>query len=327
MQFRVYVTCLCLVASSLFGAPDIEQVIILGSGPAGLTAAIYTAKAGLPTLIIEGNKPGGQMVFASLIDNFPGFPQGISGQELYRNMREQAIQFGARIRRGEILEADLSKQPFAIKLRNGEVLLTQSLIIATGTSPQPLGIESEKALIGKGVSFCPFCDGPLFKGKEVVVVGDGNRALEKAIFLSLYASKVTVIASGDQLNADPSLQDRALENRKIAFLWSRKVEEICEPASNKVTGVVLRDLKNNQTQFYACAGVFISIGDRPNTAWIQNQLELDAEGYIALVPFTTKTSISGVFAAGSVTSAHYQQVSTAVGSGAMAGIDVCLHNR
>lgn len=298
-----------------------EQVVILGSGPAGLTAGIYAARAGLSTLVLEGEEPGGQIALSYLVENFPGFPQGINGYQLTENMREQLIHAGARLRSGKVIEVDISRRPFLIKLEDDELIETQTLIIATGASPRWLGLESEKALIGKGVCSCAVCDGVLFKGKEVVVVGGGDAALEDALFLSKYASKVTVIHRRDTLRASKHLQKIAFANPKIHFIWNAIVEEIQNPLEGKVTGVALRDLPSHQTSVLPCQGVFMAIGHIPNSTLFQGQLPIDAEGHIQVHPFSTETAVPGVFAAGDVVDSRYRQAITAAGTGCMAGMD------
>jgi thioredoxin reductase (NADPH) len=307
---------------SAFAKEISEQVVILGSGPAGLTAAIYTSRAGLSTLLIEGEEPGGQIGLSYMVDNFPGFPQGINGFDLGQNMREQAIRFGARISHGKITSVDLSQRPFVLHLHDGTTVIAEALIIATGASANWLGIPSEQTFIGKGVSSCAVCDGFVYKGKEVVVVGGGNTAVEDALFLAKYASKVTVVHRRNTLKASKYLQDQAFANKKIHFIWNSVVEDIRDPQKGKVSGVAIRNTVTNDTQQYPCQGIFIAIGHSPNTHLFQGQLELDPSNYIVTQPFSTRTSVEGVFAAGDVADPRYRQAITAAGTGCMAGMDV-----
>lgn len=306
---------------SIFSSIFAEQVVILGSGPAGLTAAIYTSRAGLSTLLIEGEEPGGQIALSYTVDNFPGFPQGVNGYELGINIREQALRFGTEIQSGKVIEVDFSKRPFILKLENGHLISADTLIIASGASAKWLGLESEKTLIGQGVSSCATCDGFLFKKKEVVVVGGGDTALEDALFLARYASKVTVVHRRDSLKASKYLQNKAFAQSNIHFIWNSIVEEILDPAEGQVQGVALKNLQDQSQQIYPCHGVFIAIGHTPNTDLFKGQIDLDEAGYIQTKPFTTQTNIPGVFAAGDVADPRYRQAITAAGTGCMAAID------
>ena len=310
-----------LCSSLMFAQENTEQVVILGAGPAGLTAAVYAARAGLKTLVIEGDEPGGQIALSHTVDNFPGFPQGINGYELGEHMRAQAIRFGARIQTGKVLHADLATRPFTLQLAEGKTIVADAVIIATGASAKWLGLASEQPLIGNGVTSCAVCDGILFKGKEVVVVGGGDSALEDALFLATYVSKVTVIHRKQSLKASKYLQDKAFANKKIHFIWNSIVEEITDPKKGKVTGVVIRNTTTNIAQHYPCEGVFVAIGHTPNTDLFKGQLKLADNGYIITEPFSTHTTIPGVFAAGDVADSHYRQAITAAGTGSMAGID------
>lgn len=321
MKFSSYIILFCMGITSLFAQQDTEQVVILGTGPAGLTAAIYSSRAGLSTLVIEGEEPGGQITLSYMVDNFPGFPQGINGFELGQNMREQAQRFGTKIISGKIIQADLSKHPFVLKMEDNKEILAETLIIASGASAKWLGLESEKALIGKGVSSCAVCDGAFYKNKEVFVIGGGDTALEDALFLTRYASKVTVLHRRDSLKASKYLQDKAFANKKIHFIWNSIVEEMSDAKTGNVTGILLRDVNTKKTTLYPCQGIFVAIGHKPNTEIFQGQLELDEAGQVVTQPFSTKTSIPGVFAAGDVADPHYRQAITAAGTGCMAGID------
>lgn len=307
--------CFC----TLFG--EQEPVVIIGSGPAGLTAAIYTARAGLPTVIIEGEEAGGQIALSYLVENFPGFPEGINGYELGNNMREQALRFGTKIESANVSLVDLSKRPFAITFESGKQILASALIIATGATPKQLGLPAEKTLLGKGVCTCAVCDGFFFQGKEVVVVGGGDSALEDALFLTNFATKVTVIHRRDTLKASKYLQDKAFAHPKITFIWDSVVDEIVPGEDGKVAGVALKNIRNNTSCVYPCQGVFIAIGHTPNTTLFEGQIDLDEGGYIVTKHASTTTSVDGVFAAGDVADPHYRQAITASGTGCMAGID------
>lgn len=307
--------------SPLFGNQDREQVVILGSGAAGLTAAIYASRAGLTTLVIEGEEPGGQIALSYTVDNFPGFANGINGYDLIQNMREQAMRFGTKVQTGKVVEIDLKHRPFTIKLEDDEVILAETLIIASGASTKWLGLKSEKALIGKGVCSCAVCDGILFEGQEAVVVGGGDTALEDALFLANYATKVTIINRTDRLKASKYLQDKALANERIHFIWNSVVEEIADPLQGEVKGVFVKNLDSQKTQYLPCQGVFIAIGHTPNSHLFKGQLELDAAGYIMTHQPSTRTSVPGVFAAGDIADPHYRQAITAAGTGCRAGID------
>lgn len=321
MNCKFYLVLHCILfVSTLFGDQKTEQVVILGSGPAGCTAAIYTSRAGLAPLMIEGDAPS-QVLLAEIIDNFPGFPEGIEGHQLLENMHTQALRFGTRIDYRNVVAVDLSTSPFVLKFDDGQTVLTQTLIIALGSSVIPLGLDSEKALIGHGVSTCSTCDAFLYTEKEVVVVGNGNMAFEEALALANYASKVTIIPQGNSVKASKHLKEKVDTNDKIQYVWNCSIEEIQDPEKHKVTGIVLKDMKSNKTQLYPCDGVFIALGYRPNTDLFHGQLNLTTEGCIALKPSSTETSKAGVFAAGNITDSRYRQTVTAAGSGCMAGID------
>ena len=299
---------------------NVRNVIILGSGPAGLTAALYTARANLSPLVIEGHEPGGQLTLTTLVENFPGFPDGIMGPELMENMRKQAARFGAEFVAGSATAADLSKRPFEIKVDNGETYLARALIIATGASAKMLGLENEHALIGRGVSTCATCDGFFFRGKKLAVVGGGDSAMEEAIFLTKFASSVTVIHRRDQLRASKVMQDRAKSNDKIDFLWNKQVIDVLGREEGKVTGLRLKDTVTGEESTFACDGLFLAIGHRPNTAIFAGQLDMDEVGYIK-AQNRTRTNVEGVFVAGDVQDHLYRQAITAAGSGCMAALD------
>lgn len=310
-----------LFATSLFGSQPVEQTVVLGSGPAGLTSAIYTSRAGLSTLVIEGDEPGGQIALSYIVENYPGFPEGIGGDELGEKIRAQAMRFGTRIEHGKVIAADLSSRPFKLTMEGGKEILTETLIIATGASTKWLGLESEQALIGKGVGSCAVCDGALYKDKEVVVVGSGDAALEDAIYLSQYAKKVSIVHRRDDLKASKILQDTVQTKKNIQMIPHNIVEAIKDPKNGEVTGVVLKDLKSNATQFFPCNGVFIAIGHSPNNNLFQGQLKTTPAGYIVTKPHSTTTEIPGIFVAGDIADPKYRQAITAAGEGAKAGID------
>lgn len=296
-----------------------EDVIIFGSGPAGLTAALYTARANLRPLIIEGNEAGGQLVLTTLVENYPGFPEGLLGPELISQMRKQAERFGAKFVKGDATAADLSNNPFTLTVDN-EVRQTRALIVATGASANLLGLESERKLLGHGVSTCATCDGFFFRDQQVAVVGGGDSAVEEALFLTKFATKVTLIHRRDKLRASKIMQERTFANPKIEILWNRTVADILDPSQGKVTGVTTRVDGSSSPETLACDGVFIAIGHSPNTKLFTGQLEMDERGYI-VTHDGTMTSVPGVFAAGDVQDHVYKQAVTAAGSGCMAALD------
>ena len=298
--------------------PDlIYETIILGSGPAGLTAAIYAARSRCCPLLIHGVQPGGQLTTTTAVDNYPGFPEGIDGPELMDKMRQQAERFGTQFVEGEVTKVDFQERPFRLWV-DGELYRCLSLIIATGASPKLLGLGNEESLYGRGVSVCATCDGFFYRDREVVVVGGGDTAMEEAVFLTRFAKKVTVIHRRDSLRATPVLADRALANKAINFKWNAEVAEIVADASG-VTGIRTRNLRSGEEAEMACDGVFIAIGHRPNTSLFADKLERDDEGYI-LTKNGTETNIPGVFAAGDVQDQQFRQAVTAAGTGCMAAI-------
>jgi len=302
---------------------NIHDVVIIGSGPAGFTAAIYAARANLKPLLFEGQvkggQPGGQLMLTTEVENFPGFPQGILGPEMMELFRKQAERFGTELVREDVSEVDLSKRPFRVKAGDREVL-AKTIIISTGASANWLNIPSEKALQGYGVSACATCDGFFFKNKEVLVVGGGDSALEEASFLTKFASKVTLVHRRDTLRASKIMQDRAVKNPKIGFIWDSEVVEIKDPSLKKVTGVVLKNLKTGALSEKKCDGIFMAIGHTPNSELFKGKLTLDPKGYI-VVREGTLTNVPGVFAAGDVQDFKYRQAVTAAGSGCMAALD------
>jgi len=294
------------------------DVVIIGAGPAGSTAAIYTGRADLKTLVIEGTSPGGQLMITSTVENFPGFPDGIEGPELMDRMRKQAEKFGAEFISGEAKDVQLDSKPYRV-LVGDNWIDTKTIIIATGSSARWLGLESESKLRGKGVSGCATCDGFFFTGKHVAVVGGGDAAIEEATFLTRFASKVTIIHRRDQLRASKAMQKKAFDNPKIEFEWDSVVEDILDVNENRVTAVVLKNVKTGEKKELPVDGVFIAIGHDPATSIFKDKLELDERGYI--IANGTKTSVPGVFAAGDVADSRYRQAISAAGTGCMAAIE------
>ena len=295
-----------------------ESVIIIGSGAAGLTAAIYAARANLTPLLIEGWQSGGQLTTTTEVENYPGFAKGITGPELMKEMRSQAQRFGTVLKTGDVTAVDFGKRPFTVTLDGEHSVETRAVIIATGASAIPIGLQNESRLTGHGVSTCATCDGFFFKGKDLVVVGGGDSAMEEASFLTKFATKVSIVHRRDKLRASKIMQDRAMHNEKIAFIWNSIVEEIL--GDQVVIGVRLKNVVTGKISDLACAGVFVAIGHRPNTSLFAGQLEMDARGYL-LTRAGTATSVPGVFAAGDVQDSKYRQAVTAAGSGCMAAID------
>ena len=301
------------------GKLTMRELVILGSGPAGLTAAVYAARAHLKPLVVDGHEPGGQLTLTTAVENFPGFPDGILGPDLIRNMRDQAARFGATFRTGTVDATDLSRRPFTITVE-GEAVPCQALIVATGASARLLGLESERKLLGHGVSTCATCDGFFFQDQEVIIAGGGDSALEEALFLTKFAKRVTVVHRRDKLRASKIMQDKAFAHPKIDFTWDSVPEEILDVAQGKVTGVRLRNVKTQAVTERPVDGVFVAIGHVPNTAVFRGQLEMDEAGYLKTHE-GSKTSVPGVFAAGDVQDHVYRQAITAAGSGCMAAMD------
>ena len=296
-----------------------HKVVIIGSGCAGLTAAIYAARANLKPLIMDGYEPGGQLTLTTMVENFPGFPDGILGPELIENMRKQAQRFGAEFRSGAVSGVDLKKRPFHIEAGK-ETFTTQSLIVASGASARLLGLESEKQLIGRGVSTCATCDGYFFRDKEIAVVGGGDTAMEEATFLTRFAKKVNILHRRNEFRASKIMLDRARANPKIEFHTPVVVEEVLDPHKHLVSGVKLRNTHTNHTSILPVEGLFIGIGHEPNTKVFHGQLDMDAAGYL-ITHNGGKTNVEGVFAAGDVQDHVYRQAITAAGSGCMAAMD------
>jgi thioredoxin reductase (NADPH) len=297
-----------------------NRVVIVGSGPAGYTAALYAARANLQPVLFEGHEPGGQLMITTEVENFPGFPDGLQGPELMQLFRKQAERFGTRIISDHIARVDLSTRPFKLWDTGGQLHEADSVIISTGASAMWLGLESEKAFSGKGVSACATCDGFFFRGKRVAVVGGGDTALEEALFLSNLCESVTVIHRRSELRASKIMQQRALENPKIHFVWDSVVDEILGDDSGVVGAVRVRNVHTDRLSEIPLQGIFIAIGHKPTTGIFQDQLTLDDKGYI-LTHEGTRTSVEGVFAAGDVQDSIYRQAITAAGTGCMAAID------
>jgi thioredoxin reductase (NADPH) len=297
-----------------------HRVVIIGSGPAGLTAALYTARASLKPVLIEGLEAGGQLMLTTMVENFPGFRNGIMGPDLMAEMREQAVNFGAEIVQGNVTKVDLRHRPFPISVADGRTFEADALIIATGASARWLDIGSDRKLSGHGVSTCATCDGYFFRGKPIAVVGGGDSAMEEAIYLTRFASKVIVIHRRDSLRASKIMQDKAFANPKIEFMWDSEIVSVNDVDKGEVTGVVVRNDKTGKLTEVPLDGVFIAIGHTPNTRLFAGQMELDENGYI-VTHSGSRTSVPGVFAAGDVQDHIYRQAVTAAGSGCMAAID------
>ncbi len=298
---------------------SMEKVIIIGSGPAGHTAAIYAARAELTPLLFEGRIPGGQLMLTTEVENFPGFPGGAQGPEMMELFRKQSQRFGTRIVADDVVAVDFSVRPFLVKTADAEYH-AESLIVSTGATAMWLDVPGEKKYGGRGVSACATCDGFFFKGKKIIVVGGGDSAMEEATFLTRFAESVTVIVRREELRASKIMQERARANSKILFVWNSEVKEIVGDGT-RVTGVKLFDNKTNVMSELATDGVFVAIGHKPNTELFAGKLELDTKGYVVPQPHSTRTSVEGVFAAGDVADHYYRQAITAAGTGCMAAID------
>lgn len=302
---------------------DIHNTIIVGTGPSGLTAALYTARADLKPLVFEGHEPGGQLTLTTEVENFPGFPEGVNGPTLIDNIRKQAARFGAEYVAKNIVSCELSKSPIEITDSEGKIYLTKTLIISTGASAKLLGLKNEKELIGRGVSTCATCDGFFYRNKVVHVVGGGDTAMEDANFISKFASKVYIVHRRDKFRASKPMQDRTLKNPKIEVLWNSEVIEIQADASG-VTGIMVKNLENQTTQNRKTDGLFFAIGHTPNTSFLKGQLPTDEAGFLK-VKNEVETDIPGVFACGDVKDPFYRQAITAAGSGCQAAIRAERH--
>lgn len=301
-------------------ADDIRNTVILGSGCSGLTAAIYAARANLSPLVLEGHEPGGQLSMTTLVENFPGWPEGIQGPELIENMRKQAARFGTEFRIGHVEKADLSSRPFTLQVGK-DTIRTRTVIIASGASARWLNLPSEQALIGHGVSSCATCDGFFFSGKEITVIGGGDSAMEEALFLTRFATKVTLIHRRDAFRASKIMLDRARTNPKIEFMTDTVVDEVFDVSKKEVTGLKLRNLKTGRVFDFPTSAMFLGIGHTPNAAAFNGQLETDDDGYLKVRDYV-HTGVPGVYACGDVADRRYRQAITAAGTGCMAALEV-----
>ncbi|MBV9156495.1 MAG: thioredoxin-disulfide reductase [Acidobacteriaceae bacterium] len=299
---------------------ELLNVVILGSGCAGNTAAVYTARANLQPLVLEGHEPGGQLSITTDVENFPGFPEGIQGPALIENMKQQAQRFGATYKHGRVLHADLCNRPFTLELEDGEKIQARTVIIATGASARWLNLPNEQKLIGHGVSSCATCDGFFFRGRKIMVIGGGDSAMEEANFLSRFGSEVAIVHRSGTFRASKIMLDRAQKNPKIKFITNTVVEDVYDVAKGEVTGVKLRNVKTHEVYDREVDGFFVAIGHIPNTKPFAGQLDLDADGYI-ITHGGARTNIAGVFHAGDVQDRTYRQAITAAGAGCMAAIE------
>src|SRR5947199_1362070 len=299
---------------------SVRDTVVLGTGCSGLTAAIYAARANLKPLVIEGHEPGGQLSITTLVQNFPGFPEGIQGPELIENMRKQAARFGAEYMSGHLVTADLGQRPFKLNFGRQEIL-TKTLIIASGASARWLGLPNEKALIGHGVSSCATCDGFFFKDKPITVIGGGDSAMEEALFLTRFATRVTVIHRREQFRDSKIMLERARQHEKIEFLTHTMVEDVYDVSKKEVTGLKLRNIKTNRVWDFPASAMFLGIGHEPNAKMFAGQLDMDSDGYLKTHDFVF-TKVPGVFACGDVQDRRYRQAVTAAGSGCAAAMEV-----
>lgn len=300
---------------------QVHKVIIIGSGPAGFTAALYTSRANLDPVIFEGQQPGGQLTITTDVENYPGFPKGIMGPEMMELFREQAHRFGAKSIYKSITKVDFSKRPFKLTDEEGTEYLSETVIIATGASARLLGLPKEKELMGYGVSACATCDGFFFKGKKIMVVGGGDTAMEEANFLTRFAAEITVVHRREELRASKIMQERAFKNEKIKFLWNSEIVDVIGDPASRVKGVKIKHTRTGEVTEMPTEGLFIAIGHRPNTDIFKGILDMDENGYLITKEKSTKTNIPGVFACGDAQDHYYRQAVTAAGSGCMAAID------
>ncbi len=305
--------------------PDLNKehyaVTIMGSGPAGLTAAIYAARANLEPVLFEGPQPGGQLTITTDVENYPGFPEGVMGPEFIDQTRQQALRFGTEIHMALITDVDTEQRPFEVTLDDGTKFTTDTMIIASGASARLLGLESESELMGYGVSTCATCDGFFFSGEDIAVVGGGDSAMEEATFLTKFANKVTVIHRREELRASAIMAERALKNPKVEFIWNTVVDEVLGDKESGVTGLKLRNIETGEVSHLDCAALFVAIGHIPNTHVFEGKLTMDESGYLVTDAKSTYTSIPGIFAVGDVQDSVYRQAITAAGSGCKGAID------
>jgi thioredoxin reductase (NADPH) len=308
-------------ATEALDLPDAEhhKIVIIGTGPAGFTAAIYAARANMKPVVFRGPEPGGQLVTTTDVENYPGFPEGIMGPDMMAKFEEQATRFGTDLRWGTVTKVDLSERPFRLEVDEEVQILADTVIVSTGASAKYLGLENESRLLGRGVSACATCDGAFFRDVDIAVVGGGDTAMEEALFLTRFGSKVYVIHRRDELRASKIMQARAKANDKIEFLWNTVVEDVL--GDNAVTGLRIRNVETGVARDLSVEGFFVAIGHKPNTDIFAGQLEMDDVGYIETVPGTTRTSVEGVFACGDAQDSVYRQAVTAAGTGCMAAID------
>jgi thioredoxin reductase (NADPH) len=299
---------------------SVRDNVILGTGCAGLTAAIYAARANLKPLVVDGHEPGGQLSITTLVENFPGFPEGIQGPELIANMRQQAARFGAEYMHGHLVKADLTSRPFKLDFGGGKTIAAQTLIIATGASARWLGLPSEQALIGRGVSSCATCDGAFFRNVPITVIGGGDSAMEEALFLTRFASKVTLIHRRENFRASKIMLERARKHEKVEFLTDTVVEDVHDPAKKEVTGLTLRNLKSGKIWDFPTHAMFLGIGHEPNAKMFAGQLDMDQDGYLKSHDYVF-TNVPGVFVCGDVQDRRYRQAITAAGSGCAAAME------
>lgn len=299
---------------------SVRDTVILGTGCSGLTAAIYAARANLSPLVVEGHEPGGQLSLTTLVENFPGFPEGIFGPDLINNMRQQAARFGAEFMHGHLVKADLMARPFQLDFGSGKVVQAQTLIISTGASARWLGLPSEQALIGRGVSSCATCDGSFFRNVPIAVVGGGDSAMEEALFLSRFASKVTIIHRRDSFRASKIMLERARKHEKIEFLLDTVVEEVLDTGKQEVTGLKLRNQKTGKSWVFPTSAMFLGIGHIPNAKMFTGQLDMDQDGYLKTRDYVF-TNVPGVYASGDVQDRRYRQAITAAGTGCAAAME------